>query len=213
MLKIFGTPFSSNVNKVRFVANYIGIQYELIHVDLLKGEHRSREFLSINPAGKVPVIKDDDFILTESASITRYLAVKYNSSLYPDDLRLRALSDSWTDFCSIHLQTAFNRIFFNRIVAPRIGLPKDEDTLNAGLKLIEQYIPIIEMQLERNEFIAGGFLSIADMNLLAVLDPFEAAGISLNRYTSLYNWFQILRQEDFYTNCHNDYREVLKELR
>lgn len=212
MLKIFGALFSTNVNKVRYTANYIGIYYELIPVDILKGEQKSQEFLQINPVGKVPVMVDDGFILFESMAIARYLSRKHNSDLYPDDFRKSALIDQWIDFCSIHLQTASNRVFFNRIVAPSIGIPKDEDTLNAGIRLLEQYLPILDTQLDRNEFLAGDFLSIADINLLAILDPAEPMGISINRFKNLYNWFQNLKKEDFYTKCHLDYAETLKEL-
>lgn len=212
MLKIFGALFSSNVNKVRYVANYIGIDYELIPVDILKGEQKSQDFLRINPVGKVPVMVEDDFILFESMAIARYLSSSYGSDLYPEELKTRAIVDQWIDFCSIHLQTATNRIFFNRIVAPSIGIPKDEDTLNAGLRLLEQYLPILENQLDRNEFVAGDQLTLADMNLLAVLDPSEAMGISINRYRNLYGWFQNLKKEDFYTKCHMDYAETLKQL-
>lgn len=212
MLKIFGVLYSSNVNKVRYVANYIGIEYELIPVDLLKGEQKSPDFLKLNPVGKVPVMVDEDFFLYESMAISRYLASKYKSDLYPEDIRQRALVDQWVDFCSIHLQTASNRIFFNRIIAPSIGIPKDEDTLNAGIKLLEQYLPVLEDRLDNNEFLAGDFLSIADINLLAILDPAESMGISINRYPNIYKWFQNLKKEDFYTKCHLDYAETLKEL-
>ena len=212
MLKIFGVSFSVNVNKVRYTANYIGLDYELIKVDILKGEQKSQEFLAVNPAGKVPVMADDDFILFESMAISRYLASRHRSELYPEDLKKRARVDQWIDFCSIHLQTALNRIFFNRIIAPKIGIPKDEETLNAGLKLVEQFIPVMEGQLEKNEFVAGGFPSLSDINLLAILDPVEAMGLNLNRYPNLYQWFQNLKKEDFYTKCHLDYAETLKEL-
>lgn len=212
MLKIFGVLYSSNVNKVRYVANYLGIEYELIPVDLLKGEQKSRDFLKLNPVGKVPVMVDEDFFLYESMAISRYLASKHKSDLYPEDIRQRALVDQWIDFCSIHLQTASNRIFFNRIIAPKIGIPKDEDTLNAGIKLLEQYLPVIEDRLDKSEFLAGDFLSIADINLLAVLDPAESMGISINRYPNMYKWFQNLKKEEFYTKCHLDYAETLKEL-
>ena len=212
MLKIFGTLFSSNVNKVRYIANYLEADFQLIPVDILKGEQKSQDFLKLNPVGKVPVIVDEDFILYESMAIARYLASKYGSSLYPDDMKKRAIVDQWVDFCSIHVQTASNRIFFNRIVAPKIGIPKDEDTLNAGIKLLEQYLPVLEDQLDRNEFLAGDSFSIADINLLAILDPAESMGISINRYPNLYNWFQNLKKEEFYTKCHLDYAETLKEL-
>jgi len=48
-------------------------RYDLVSVDLSKGEGRSAEFLAINPNGKVPVLIDGDLTLSESAAICIYL--------------------------------------------------------------------------------------------------------------------------------------------
>ena len=50
--------------------------FEFVPVNLAAGEHRRPDFLRLNPAGKVPVLVDGDLVLTESAAIVMYLAVK-----------------------------------------------------------------------------------------------------------------------------------------
>ena len=92
MLKFYGVGVSNNVNKVRFVANALGLDYELQPVNLLEGEQRSPEFLDLNPVGKVPVMQDGEFTLFESMAISKYLANKENSSLYPQDLSTHSQS-------------------------------------------------------------------------------------------------------------------------
>src|SRR5579883_873877 len=93
MLQIYGTPLSSPTNKVRYVANYLGIPYDFHRVNLAAGEQRKPEFMKINPLGKIPAIQDEGFTLAESNAIIRYLATKNNSNLYPTDLQQRALVD------------------------------------------------------------------------------------------------------------------------
>ena len=60
-----------------------------------KMEHKSEEYLKINPSGQVPAIKDGDFCLSESHSILRYLAESRGcpDNWYPKDLKKRAIVD------------------------------------------------------------------------------------------------------------------------
>src|ERR1051325_244729 len=89
-MKLHYSPFSSNARKVRITAGLLGIELELEPVDLMKGAQRNPEFLAINPMGKVPVLVDGDFVLSESAAIMAYLADgKPGHALYPDDCRRR----------------------------------------------------------------------------------------------------------------------------
>ncbi len=70
------------------------IPYELKHVELLRGEHKTPEYLKINPQHNIPTIKDGDFIMNESRAIMTYLANKVgNTPLYPDDVKIRARID------------------------------------------------------------------------------------------------------------------------
>ena len=74
--------------RVRWTLQELGVEFESIPINLLAGEHLQPKFLKINPAGKIPVLVDDDLILTESVAIVLYLADKYsNKGLIPTNLR------------------------------------------------------------------------------------------------------------------------------
>jgi glutathione S-transferase len=74
--------------RVRWTLQELGVDFEAVTVNLIAGEHRSPEFLKINPAGKLPVLVDGDTILTESIAIVLYLAEKYRDKrLVPTDLQ------------------------------------------------------------------------------------------------------------------------------
>lgn len=74
----------------------LGLDVELVYVDLLKKEQKNPEFLKMNPMGQVPVIDDDGFVLSESRAIMTYLvnSRKPGDSLYPADPKKRALVDA-----------------------------------------------------------------------------------------------------------------------
>ena len=212
MIKIYGAEISTNVNKVRFTANALGVEYELNRMDLFAGEQRSEDFLKLNPVGKVPVMQDGNFTLFESMAISKYLADKQSSSLYPQDLQQRALVDQWIDFCDIHLQAALNRVTFNRIIAQQVGAEVDQNSLNFGLKMLDRYFPVLDHQLGQSKYLAGNVLTLADINLVSILDPAEVSGVNFTEYQNLQNWFQNMKMQDFYTKCHNDYKETLTAI-
>lgn len=212
MLKIYGMPVSNNVNKVRYTANAVGLDYELVPVNLMEGEQRSEEFLKLNPVGKVPVIQDEKITMFESMAIARYLVNKTNSDLYPQDLKQRAVIDQWIDFCNIHVQGMLTRVLFNRLIAPMVGAEVDENSLKFGLQMLDQYLPVLDNQLGVSTYLAGDNLTLADINLVAILDPAQAAGVDISGYQNLNKWFKNIKQQDFYQKCHSDYNEVLASM-
>lgn len=211
MLTIYGSDLSAPANKVRFAANAIGIKYEYKRVDLRAGEHLKPEFLAVNPVGKVPAIDDDGFRMFESNAIIRYLADKNNSPLYPKDLRERAAVEMWLDFGSMHVGAALSKVIYNRLFAPLRDIPVDENSLKEGLKFLERFLPVVDGQLAKNKYIAGAKFTLADINLLALFDPCELAGINLDSYEHIARWRASLRQEKFYTDCHQEYGAALKD--
>ena len=212
MLTIFGFDFSSPANKVRFAANAMGLQYEYKRVNLFAGEQKTPEFLKLNPVGRVPAIDDNGFKVFESAAIIKYLADKNNSSLYPKDVQKRAIVDEWIDFANLHVATALQRVTFNRAMYKMLNVEKDERSLADGIKFLGNFLPLIEKQLKENKFLAGGEMTLADINLLAVLDPAELSSVDLSVYPSISNWRKNLRAQSFYTKCHNSLEEVFQAM-
>lgn len=73
----------------------LGLDVEVKLVNLAAGEQNNPEFLKLNPMHQVPVLVDEDFVLTESRAILAYLVNKFQpgSSLYPADPKARAVVD------------------------------------------------------------------------------------------------------------------------
>jgi len=212
MLKIYGADLSCPANKVRFVANELGLEYEYIHINIKDGDNKTEDFLKLHPAGKVPVIDDDGFVLFESNTICKYLAKKQKSELYPQAIQARYIVDQWVDFISAHIGQAMNRVVFNRMFAPLIGVPVDENSLRDGLNFLNRFLPIMENQLNKQRFVCGEDLSLADICLLSTLDPVELSNMDLTSYSALIEWRDSLKQKEFYTKCYAQYGESYTKL-
>ena len=209
MLKLYGLTLSTPVNRVRFLANLLEIPYEFVPVNLTKGEHLEAEFLSINEMGKIPAIDDDGFRLSESNAICRYLCRKHGSELLPSDLKEQAVVDRWLDFVGIHVHDAFVRIMFNKLLAPLINVPVDETAIRVGYSFLKRFLPVVETQLAAHPNLCGERFTIADICLLATLDPAEILDIDLSPYSQLLEWRSKLQEEHFYTSCHTSFAEAL----
>src|ERR1700733_580589 len=93
-MTIFGDSISGNCLKVKFVAERLGLPYDWVEISVLKGETRTPEFLAMNPAGQVPVVRfADNGVLTQSNAIMLHLAE--GSSLVPRPPFERALMLQW----------------------------------------------------------------------------------------------------------------------
>ena len=75
-MKLYEFAFTRSI-RARWTLQELGVDFEGVTVNMRAGEHRSSQFLAINPAGKLPALVDGDLVLTESAAIVWYLAEKY----------------------------------------------------------------------------------------------------------------------------------------
>ncbi len=139
MLTLYHNPHSRSAT-VYYMLHELGEPFEIALIDLKAGEHKSPEFLKINPMGKIPVLKDGDVIITETPAILVYLADKYpNAGLAPaiDDPD-RADYLRWLFFYGSCFEPACVDMAMKRETPPSMagwGKPEDVlETLSAGLK-------------------------------------------------------------------------------
>ena len=213
MPTLYGSPISFFVNKVRYVLNALEIDYDFQQLNLMAGEHKKADYLEKHPAGKIPCIQDGDLNLFESNAIIKYYSDLHNSSFYPKDLKARAKVDQWMDFSSIHISGGMTRVAFNTLFAPIMpGTKVDEESLRCGREFLAKYLPIVDEQLAKSKYLAADEITVADFNLIATLDPAEAAQIDLSQYANITKWRNELMKESWYTKCHDNFSDLLLKM-
>ena len=104
MLELYGTP-RSRAARGLWALEEVEADYIFKPVDLMAGEHRSPEYLAVNPLGKVPALKDGDFVLWESSAICTYIGERFPAyGLVPSDKEGRALCNQWSSFVTTELE-------------------------------------------------------------------------------------------------------------
>src|SRR5690606_21783764 len=95
-VKLYRHPLSGHSHRVELMLSLLDVSTELVFVDLMKGAHKTPEFLALNRFGQVPVIDDNGTVLADSNGILVYLASKYgNGQWLPSDPVEQAKVQRW----------------------------------------------------------------------------------------------------------------------
>jgi glutathione S-transferase len=164
MLKIWGRANSSNVQKVLWTCEEIGIKFERIDAGGSFGKTNEPAYLKMNPNGLVPTVEDGDTIIWESNTIMRYLASKHDAAkLYPADLVQRTHVERWMDWQAASLSPPMTPLLFGYYrTAPE---QRDMAALEDARKKAIGVWTILEDALGGNSYIAGKKLTLADICL------------------------------------------------
>lgn len=99
MLTIYGRRNSSNVQLVMWAVHELGLQHERLDYGFGHASPRTEAFLAMNPMGRIPVLRDGDVTMFESAAILRYLGARYgDDGFWPSDPARRGPLDTWAEW-------------------------------------------------------------------------------------------------------------------
>lgn len=191
-MRLYHHPMSSNSRRALMGAVALGIDLELRVVELSRGEQRRPEFLSLNPNGRVPVLVDGDFVLTESHAIMQYLAEGTpRQTLYPLERRARADVNRWLFWSAHHFQPAISVLTWERVIKPMIGAgPLDPKEVARGEELTRACVRVLDAQLRHEEWVCQGRLTLADLALAAPLMYAKPAQLPLSDAPHLRAWLE-----------------------
>ena len=195
MLKIWGRANSVNVQKVLWCCDELGLPYERIDAGLQFGRVNDPDYRELNPNGQVPTLVDGTFVLWESNSILRYLAMQYgaSSALYPSEPKLRASIDRWLDWSLSTLAPAERPVFLTLVRTP--PQQRDMEALAVNVKTLVSRWKIVDGHLQGRFHLEGDRFTIADIVLGAFAKRwFGIAGIDRPPMPSLERWYQRLTQ-------------------
>ncbi|KAJ9172830.1 hypothetical protein P3X46_016031 [Hevea brasiliensis] len=168
VVKVYGTAYAS---PKRVLACLIekGIEFEAVPVDLIKGEHRSPEYLKLQPFGALPVIQDGDYTLYESRAIIRYYAEKYKSQgtdLLGKSIEERGLVEQWLEVEAQNFHPHIYNLTLHILFASALGFPPDEKVIKESEEKLGKVLDVYEERLSKSNYLAGDFFSLADLSHL-----------------------------------------------
>ncbi|WVZ98056.1 hypothetical protein U9M48_043539 [Paspalum notatum var. saurae] len=184
-VKVFGLPLT-NTARVMVCLEEVGAEYEVVNMDFLAMEHKSPEHLARNVTtdsvsgspcsrlakgilGQIPAFQDGDVVLFESRAICKYVLRKYKSAeadlLREGDLKDAAMVDVWTEVEAHTYHTAISPIVYECLLKPTmLSIPTNDKVVEESLKKLKKVLDVYEARLANHKYLAGDFVSFADLN-------------------------------------------------
>jgi glutathione S-transferase len=194
MYKLYDFLPSGNGYKVRLLLRRLGIPFERIEIDILKGESRTPEFLEKNPNGRIPVLElEPGVYLSESNAILIYLS--QGTEFLPTDRLDHARVMQWMCFeqYSHEPYIATSRFWLQHGLADqyRKELLQKQAPGYAALGVMEQ-------RLTNHPFLVADRYTIADIALYAYTHVADEGGFSLETFPGIHAWIDRIQAQPQY---------------
>ena len=185
MLRLYDYYDSGNGYKVRLLLTQLGLPFEYVEKDIMKGETRTPEFLALNPNGRIPVLQlEDGTALAESNAILFYLAE--GTPYLPSDRLDQARVLQWLFFEQYSHEPYIAVVrFLLRHTAP--DDPR-RSILEQRRKGGYDALGVMERHLAERPFFVVNRYTIADIALYAYTHVADQGGFELGSYPAVRAW-------------------------
>ncbi len=182
MIKLYQFALSGNSHKVRLMLSLLSAPFQTIDVSGAAHEHKSDEFLGLNPFGQVPVLVHGDVVVRDSQAILAYLGQTFGyGSWWPKQASDMAEVVAW-------LATAANEVAHGPNLLRlhhRFGRPID---VGAAEAISQNLLDILEMRLSGRQWLVGETITVADVAMYPYIALAPEARIDLQPFPGIRSW-------------------------
>lgn len=182
-LKLYRHPLSGHAHRAELFISLLGLNADIIDVDLMKGEQKQPEFLKKNLFGQVPVLEDGDITIADSNAILVYLASQYDHE------------HSWLPIEPA--KAAEVQRFLSVAQGPVANGPATARLINLfGAKLdharavntAHDVLSLLDIHLEDHAWLADDHPTIADIANYSYIAHAPEGDVSLQQYRNVKAW-------------------------
>jgi glutathione S-transferase len=165
MLKLFHSPGACS-GAVHLALEESGLAYEIAPVKLAEGQQRTPDYLKLNPKGRVPVLVDGDYVITEVSAILRYVSrLAADKALWPADAREDGRCAEWLAWIGSGLHISYAHIrrperYADSEAARADVVAKGRETTRQVWQQVED-----KLAAQNTPWAAGSQFSVADLYL------------------------------------------------
>ncbi len=181
-MKLHYFPLSGHAHRAHLFLSLLGVDHDVVMVDLANGAHKSPEFLKLNPFGQVPVLEDGDVVISDSIAIMTYIAKKLGATNWlPEDAKGAAKVQKW-------LSVAAGQIAFDVCAARRITVFNAPFNADEVITRAHAILALIDDELTGNDWITLDHPTIADVALYSYIANAPEGNVDLAAYANVRAW-------------------------
>ena len=181
-MKLYDTQRAPNPRRVRIFLKEKGLSVPMVHVDLMKGEHRLDHFRALNPSMTVPILElEDGTVIAETVATCRYFEeIHPEPPLLGYDARDKALVEMWQRRMELELLLPIAHCFRHTNEAMKALEPVQVSAWGEiNRERATNRMRRLDGELAGRPFVAGDNYSIADITALVAIDFGRAARLSI----------------------------------
>jgi glutathione S-transferase len=211
-MKLYTYPITANALKIELLINAGNIALDTEIIDLPQGEHKTSDYLAINPAGKIPLIIDGEYVLAESNAILIYLAQYYKSKLWPSRIDTQAKVMQWLFWQASEWASVAGGFSFQRVLRPAWAGQADEKKLSASQAGFASACMFLSNHLEKQRFLAGDNVSLADISIGAFFIFRKEALMNIEPFEGLNRWLEELESQKWWQKTQSNADLFLNQI-
>ena len=182
-IKLYRYPLSGHSHRVENFLSILGLDAEIITVDLVKGEHKTPDFLQKNIMGQVPVLEDGPITIADSNAILSYLASKYDKKR-----QWLPLGAEEAAHVQRFLSIAAGEIAHGPAAARLITVFGASLDKEATIEKSHDLLEALETHLQGRDWLAGDHATIADIANYTYIAHAPEGNVSLGSYPTVRAW-------------------------
>lgn len=187
MIEVYGSPRSS-AGRVYLMLEELGLKYKTMPMDMKNKEHKSPEFLALNPNGKVPCLKENDYVIWESIAINQYLAEKYMPEMLGSTPEEKGHVAQWSVWAMTELQPPLVDILIQMIFVTEDK--RNHSVIEKAKEKIPGLMNILNQALTNKDYLVGGKFSVADINMASVVSILTHLHMDVSPYKNVQHWME-----------------------
>jgi glutathione S-transferase len=193
MYKLYSMQRSGNCYKVRLALAQLRMSYELIEIDILKGETHTPDFLSKNPNGQIPLLEiEPGRYLAESNAILWLLAER--SALVHEDPVERAAILQWLFFEQHAIVPNIGAAYF-WLCLVKGGRDLQRHAIDDWMEEGQRSLSVMDKRLSKSRFFAGERYTVADIALYAYTHVAHECDFDLSPFPAVRAWLARVKAE------------------
>ena len=189
-IHLYTAPTSNGWKPIIFLEE-ADIEYDITAINFDKREQKEKEYLKLNPTGRIPTIVDrsnNNFVVFESGAILWYLAEKYDKFL-PQNSNDKSQTLQWLMFQMANIGPMMGQAMYFQRIAAKLG-EEQPFAIKRYVKESRRLMEILDKHLVDREYLVANEYTIADIATYPWARAYYWANVSIEGLPHLQAWFE-----------------------